>query len=302
MRKKLFSFILSVILVMNAAGTSVFAAQAQASAKAQTAAKQAQASAKETTAAAASAKATTTQTAAKQAQAAVLPASQAGMVTSLWNGDNCTNYWSNVSFTLPAGWLKLTSDQIATAESTGLNVITNNLSLTTGTSTTGTSTTGTSTTGTSTTGTSTTGTSTTGTSTTGTAGTAGTATAAGTGAMVTDYYLMNSTGTASFSSQIIDRNAAGVLNMTPEEYLGQIKAVMESLTSLNLACAEAADDSVAGTEAKTMGITLADSNGTPVILEAITVEQIGQFLVMYISATSTTDGANELISLWNQIG
>ena len=102
---------------MNAAGTSVFAAQAQASAKAQTAA--------------------------KQAQAAVLPASQAGMVTSLWNGDNCTNYWSNVSFTLPAGWLKLTSDQIATAESTGLNVITNNLSLTTGTSTTGTSTTGT---------------------------------------------------------------------------------------------------------------------------------------------------------------
>ena len=123
---------------MNAAGTSVFAAQAQASAKAQTAAKQAQASAKETTAAAASAKATTTQTAAKQAQAAVLPASQAGMVTSLWNGDNCTNYWSNVSFTLPAGWLKLTSDQIATAESTGLNVITNNLSLTTGTSTTGT--------------------------------------------------------------------------------------------------------------------------------------------------------------------
>ena len=274
---------------MNAAGTSVFAAQAQASAKAQTAAKQAQASAKETTAAAASAKATTTQTAAKQAQAAVLPASQAGMVTSLWNGDNCTNYWSNVSFTLPAGWLKLTSDQIATAESTGLNVITNNLSLTTGTSTTGTSTTGTSTTGTSTTGTSTT-------------GTAGTATAAGTGAMVTDYYLMNSTGTASFSSQIIDRNAAGVLNMTPEEYLGQIKAVMESLTSLNLACSEAADDSVAGTEAKTMGITLADSNGTPVILEAITVEQIGQFLVMYISATSTTDGANELISLWNQIG
>ena len=264
---------------MNAAGTSVFAAQAQASAKAQTAAKQAQASAKETTAAAASAKATTTQTAAKQAQAAVLPASQAGMVTSLWNGDNCTNYWSNVSFTLPAGWLKLTSDQIATAESTGLNVITNNLSLTTGTSTTGTSTTGTSTTG-----------------------TAGTATAAGTGAMVTDYYLMNSTGTASFSSQIIDRNAAGVLNMTPEEYLGQIKAVMESLTPLNLACSEAADDSVAGTEAKTMGITLADSNGTPVILEAITVEQIGQFLVMYISATSTTDGANELISLWNQIG
>ena len=289
MRKKLFSFILSVILVMNAAGTSVFAAQAQASAKAQTAAKQSQASAKETTAAAASAKATTTQTAAKQAQAAVLPASQAGMVTSLWNGDNCTNYWSNVSFTLPAGWLKLTSDQIATAESTGLNVITNNLSLTTGTSTTGTSTTGTSTTGTSTTGTSTT-------------GTAGTATAAGTGAMVTDYYLMNSTGTASFSSQIIDRNAAGVLNMTPEEYLGQIKAVMESLTPLNLACSEAADDSVAGTEAKTMGITLADSNGTPVILEAITVEQIGQFLVMYISATSTTDGANELISLWNQIG
>ena len=284
MRKKLFSFILSVILVMNAAGTSVFAAQAQASAKAQTAAKQSQASAKETTAAAASAKATTTQTAAKQAQAAVLPASQAGMVTSLWNGDNCTNYWSNVSFTLPAGWLKLTSDQIATAESTGLNVITNNLSLTTGTSTTGTSTTGTSTTGTSTTGTSTTG------------------TAAGTGAMVTDYYLMNSTGTASLSSQIIDRNAAGVLNMTPEEYLGQIKAVMESLTSLNLACSEAADDSVAGTEAKTMGITLADSNGTPVILEAITVEQIGQFLVMYISATSTTDGANELISLWNQIG
>ncbi len=264
---------------MNVAGTSVFAAQAQASAKAQTAAKQAQASAKETTAAAASAKATTTQTAAKQAQAAVLPASQAGMVTSLWNGDNCTNYWSNVSFTLPAGWLKLTSDQIATAESTGLNVITNNLSLTTGTSTTGTSTTGTSTTGTSTTG-----------------------TAAGTGAMVTDYYLMNSTGTASLSSQIIDRNAAGVLNMTPEEYLGQIKAVMESLTSLNLACSEAADDSVAGTEAKTMGITLADSNGTPVILEAITVEQIGQFLVMYISATSTTDGANELISLWNQIG
>ncbi|MFA6664247.1 MAG: hypothetical protein WCS21_08030 [Lachnospiraceae bacterium] len=272
MRKRLFSFILSVVLVMNVAGTSVFAAQAQASAKAQTAAKQAQASAKETTAAAASAKATTTQTAAKQAQAAVLPASQAGMVTSLWNGDNCTNYWSNVSFTLPAGWLKLTSDQIATAESTGLNVITNNLSLTTGTSTTG------------------------------TAGTAGTATAAGTGAMVTDYYLMNSTGTASFSSQIIDRNAAGVLNMTPEEYLGQIKAVMESLTSLNLACSEAADDSVAGTEAKTMGITLADSNGTPVILEAITVEQIGQFLVMYISATSTTDGANELISLWNQIG
>ncbi|MDD2355267.1 MAG: hypothetical protein WCQ94_03020 [Lachnospiraceae bacterium] len=240
MRKRIASFVLTAVCVMCCMFSSLSAAQAG--------------------------DVTTDQAVANQISATTgtiilsgLPASKASDVKSTWSGNRCSNIWSNVNFSCPTGWYRLTGDQVTAITNEGMSALTNG-SVTDGT------------------------------------------TVNSVDVLYTDYYALNGTGTALFYSQIMDCNAAGALNMTAEEYLGQVKAVLATVSSMNVSCGDITDRKVAGNDAKEMSIAVSDLSGVHSIHEDMTIEKIGQFMFIYVSAYSTDDAAKEVEGLWNQIG
>ena len=116
-----------------------------------------------------------------------------------------------------------------------------------------------------------------------------------------DFYISNAAGTATFYSEIIDPAALGVPNMTPEEYLEQTKAVLESMTSITAECDEIADDNLAGNDGKSMSVTIKDADGNTAAIESLFVNANDGMLVSYIAMAKDQDGASQIQSLIQQV-
>lgn len=117
-----------------------------------------------------------------------------------------------------------------------------------------------------------------------------------------DFYISNAAGTATFYSEIIDREALGLPNLTPEQYLQQTKAVLESMTTISAGCDEIVDNTMGQNEGKSMNVTIKDANGSTAAIESMFVNERDGMLVSYIATAMDQDGVSQLQGILEQIG
>lgn len=116
-----------------------------------------------------------------------------------------------------------------------------------------------------------------------------------------DFYTTNAEGMAFFWLDIFNRQAAGVPSITSQEYLQQLRAGFESLSSIDYECGEIAEDTLQGNSGYSMDATLS-LDGEVVAIQSYFVQEKDEYLLMYAVSANNEAGAQQIEDLLAQIG
>lgn len=115
------------------------------------------------------------------------------------------------------------------------------------------------------------------------------------------FYTMKATGDAFFFLDIYDREAGGVPDMTPEEYLSQLTAIYENLTGYTVTAGETEYDTFCGKNSVGKALMLENTENTeaPPSVQTYMVVEHGSYLLVYCGSVRSGDKAvfDELSSL-----
>ncbi len=117
-----------------------------------------------------------------------------------------------------------------------------------------------------------------------------------------DFYVSNASGSAKFCLDIVDLTKSKATDMTEEQYLQQMAAVLESLTSVSVTCDDPQDSTLHGEAVKAMNVSFLDASGNVVGIESIYAIKKETYMFVYMASATDNAGVEEVQSIFDQIG